>query len=32
MEIYLCMDKLCGVMVIVVGKGHGDMSSDPGPD
>ena len=22
----------CGVMVIVVGNGHGDISSNPGPD
>ena len=22
----------CGVMVIVAGYGHGDMSSNPGPD
>ena len=29
-----CIDNVggaCGVMVIIVGNGHGDMSSNPGP-
>ena len=27
---YLYLGGACGVMVIVVGNGHGDMSSNPG--
>ena len=28
---YLYAGGVCGVMVIIVGNGHGDMSSNPGP-
>ena len=32
MPITITLGGACSVMVIVVGNGHGDTSSNPGPD